>query len=376
MKRRDFLAYTALTGVALASGSALHGCGMPKFSVPRYSGKRLVVVKLDGGNDGLFSFFPEGYDEIGRHRPGLYKEAANAAIKISHEWRLNRHLQHLMPFWEQDEIAVLPYVGYPNPNTSHFKSAEIWETGYLPGASKSKEGWLGRLMDDGKLQVDGNESPVLSLAERETLIDKGRYRSGRSWIDNTAYGWFNHEFSHWLGHYKSHPMSKELEQQFHLYQWLADIAPASGFPQSPFGDQLAKVASMILAEKPFKVFYTTQTGYDTHLGQPERLSKLYFDLSLSLGTFAQTMKAAKCWAETLVFVYSEFGRTIDENKNLGTDHGAAGLCLLIGQAPLLAKYKRIEPKVDVVYMAGEPYLNHQVDFRDIYTDIEEGWLMS
>ena len=376
MKRRDFLTYTTLTGAALAAGGALHSCSQIKTPSPRYSGKRLVMVRLDGGNDGLFSFFPQDHDEIGRLRPVLYKKAANSAINISNEWLLNRHLQGLMSFWEQDEIAILPYVGYPHPNTSHFKSAEIWETGHLPGASSAKAGWLGRLMDDGRLHVEGNQAPVLSLAERETLLDKGLYKSGRTWIDNSAYRWFDHELAHWLGKHRTHPISKELEQQFHLYQWLADIVPAQGFPQSPFGDQLAKVASMILAEKPFKVFYTTQTGYDTHLGQPERLGKLYTDLALSLGTFAQSMKAANCWEEILVFVYSEFGRTIDENKNLGTDHGAAGLCLLIGQAPFLAKYKRLKPEVDIVYMAGEPFLNHQVDFRGIYTDVEQNWLIS
>ena len=207
-------------------------------------------------------------------------------------------------------------------------------------------------------------------------MNQGRYRQGFIWQNNEWLDWYSKDIQHWLSHYGNSPLGANLLRQYTLVQWLSDVRPHPGFPATALGYQLAQVTSMIHADKPFRVFYTAQGGYDTHLGAPQRLAFLYEDLGSSLATCIAALKASGHWKETLIFVYSEFGRTIDENTNLGTDHGTAGLCLLLGDNHLVKKYMAHRPEVRFVKLRNELYLDYQIDFRALYQSIESGWLLS
>jgi len=375
MRRRDFIRRSLLAGTTLSGYQVLQSCTTPVISVPSFKGKRLILLKLDGGNDGLFTFFPREHDFIDARRTQLSKFTKSNSIPFSGDWHLNYYFKDLLDVLESSEIAILPYVGYPQPNTSHFKSTEIWETARLPGASSEKTGWIGRLMDSGKLGIPGNEAPVLSVVDSEVLVDKGLTMEGYSWGGSELLQWYEKDLQHWLDHYRYSRLGDQMLRQYTMLQWLSDTNTLKGFPDTVLGDQLAKVAAMIQADKPFRVFYTTQEGYDTHLGAPSRLSRLYSDLGNSLSVFIRALKSSGHWRETLVFVYSEFGRTIDENENLGTDHGTAGLSILLGHNPLVEKYSKVKPEIQIMTLANEAYLSHQIDFRDLYRDLEEQWLL-
>ena len=169
MIRRKFIKVSAFSGLALSTAASITGCEPPDDIIP-FKGKRLILIKLDGGNDGIHSFFPKNDDFITSFRPKLSKYVKKEGISLSKDWLLNKDLKDLMPFIEINEMAILPCVGYPNPNTSHFKSSEIWDSASLPGEKNFITGWIGRLLDNGVLGLSNNETPVISLSEFEPLL--------------------------------------------------------------------------------------------------------------------------------------------------------------------------------------------------------------
>ncbi len=172
MDRRKFFKTSALAGMALGSGITGSSCEGPEAYLP-FNGKRLVLVKLSGGNDGLFALSPREHDVIDAARPTLSKAAKSNGIGVFEGWLLHNTLRELEPLLARGELALLPFVGYPAPNTSHFKSSEIWDAGFLPGEQFEKTGWIGRLLDAGTLAIPGNGAPAISLAESEALVIKG-----------------------------------------------------------------------------------------------------------------------------------------------------------------------------------------------------------
>ena len=374
MKRREFFKVSAQAGLALGIGTAGVSCEDSYIKGSAYSGKRLILIKLDGGNDGLFTCFPREHNIIDAARPGLSKQAKQNAIPIYGDWQLNYELKSLENYLGSGEIAILPFVGYPNPITSHFRATEIWDSAHLPGEVSGQSGWIGRMLDEGTLAIPGNDTPVISLSENETLLIKGEHKQGFTWLGNDLLHWYGEDVRHWLQHHKHSILASQLLREYNMLQELSNIIPRQGFPSTNLGNQLAKITSLVQQDKPFKVFFAMQGGYDTHTAAAGRLIDLYKDLNASLSALVSALKASLHWSETLVLVYSEFGRTVDENASGGTDHGAAGLCLLLGSNALIQKYAAITPEIRFIQMAGESYLAYQIDFRDLYADIRQKWL--
>jgi uncharacterized protein (DUF1501 family) len=375
MQRRGFIKQTIFSGLILGSTNLTISCEEEPV-LPGFHGKRLVLVCLGGGNDGLFSIFPREHDLIDSQRKGLKRESLNKAINLSGEWMWNAELAPLVDLWARKEMAILPFVGYPEPNTSHFVSSEIWEMGGTHLEIPNRTGWIGRLLDEGRLGISGNDTPVISLAGSETLFDRGTLRQGFHWQGNEFLEAFGGDLRHWLEHFQHGQQHDEMFRQYMLMQWLKDIQPSPGFPDTELGIQLAQVASMIRTDKPFRVFQISQGGYDTHTNAAARLKRLYADLARSLAAFSRVLRADGIWKDTLVFIYSEFGRTLKENANGGTDHGTAGLCLLLGSNALVSRYAEIPWEIRLQKLAGEDYLLHQIDFRDLYRDFTENWLFA
>ena len=132
---------------------------------------------------------------------------------------------------------------------------------------------------------------------------------------------------------------------------------------------------MIKKQKPFKVFHITHGSYDTHLGQIYRLNDLYNDLGGCLKTFAYDLNKMGEWMNTQVLIYSEFGRSIDDNANGGTDHGSAGPVFVLGGEQIYGSLTGIKPVYETYNIVDKPYLKHQIDFRDIFNRVINNWLL-
>jgi hypothetical protein len=256
----------------------------------------------------------------------------------------------------------LPFVGYPNPNTSHFKSEEIWETAKLPNENKKKTGWLGDLVENGLLKISGNNQPIINLHDDQTLFDKGINTDAFIWNDLNALIWYKNELEELVQKEKPNEIDIKIIEQFNKLNWMSKVKIEKGFSNSNFGQQIAKAATIINNELPFKVIHTKLSGFDTHLGETRRLPLLYQDLAYNLTKLKNNLIQSNLWENTSIFIYSEFGRTIDENKNEGTDHGHAGLSILIN-------HKKLNFNQPEIIETNQIYLTSQLDFREIYKEI-------
>ena len=143
-----------------------------------------------------------------------------------------------------------------------------------------------------------------------------------------------------------------------------------------FGSQLMSASQIIQRDLSYPVLHYVLGGFDTHGGQIERLTDLYEDFSVSLSRFAADLKRSGHWKDTLVFVYSDFGRTIDENVSGGTDHGFSGLSLLAGgDLSAFSSFADISsiPDPRFINRRGELFLAHEHDFREVLKG-GEGWM--
>ena len=163
MQRRDFLKLTGLTPLLLA---------VPEVyaQVPAVHWERvLVLVELRGGNDGLNTVVPYQDEQYYRLRPQL-AVPRQSVVQLSEQLGFNPALEPLMPVWQAHELAIVLGVGYPNPNRSHFRSIEIWDT-----ASNSdevlQEGWIARLFARQKMLDTPTRPPTLA-----SQVDAARRR--------------------------------------------------------------------------------------------------------------------------------------------------------------------------------------------------------
>ena len=140
------------------------------------------------------------------------------------------------------------------------------------------------------------------------------------------------------------------------------------------GNDLATISSIIGYNKPFKVFHLVHGSYDTHQFQTHRLNQLYNDLGKCLKTFAYDLNKMGEWNNTQVLIYSEFGRSIDENSNGGTDHGTAGPVFVLGGEQIYESLVNLEPTYEIYSRYNTPMLKHQVDFRDVFKTVINNWL--
>ena len=378
MNRRKFL-------FTLSLGLGLIGIYLPKLFNTRknnfdvtFNGKRLIIIHLDGGNDGLFTIAPRENDIINAHRKSLMKELSSGIIWDG-DLLLNKHLGDFADLFSKGWLSIIPNVGYPEPNTSHFISSEIWATGSLPSEGLRRTGWFGKLIQENKFNMGVLNQSAISFESGRHLIFQGETNHGVSYSKNNISSTLNRELHELvyknIEYYKGYQeIYRELKTHLNLSNLFADIEPSNGYPNTAFGKKLATISYMITKQKPFKVFHIKHGGYDTHLGQNYRLNNLYLDLSSCLKTFAYDLNKMGEWMNTQVLIYSEFGRSIDENTNGGTDHGTAGPVFVLGGKQIYGNLADIKPIYETYNIIDKPYLRHQIDFRDIFNRVIGNWL--
>jgi uncharacterized protein (DUF1501 family) len=270
---------------------------------------------------------------------------------------------------------LIPNVGYPENvwSGSHFVSADIWETGQLPGENSLKTGWIGRMLDRNAFNVEIPDWPVLKLDEGQRMFDRGTHKTGISWFGNETYK----VIQSYADSYYANATTKEEEGYniYRLHQRLAKIEPSPIYSPTSIGQQLAYAEAIIREEIPIKVIHLAQTGYDTHVNTRGVLPNLYQDLLSNLKLFVSSLKSSGYWRDTQIFMYSEFGRSLDENADGGTDHGAAGHVFTLGGIDIFDDPKfNYTPILDTYSISTNHYLRHQLDYRDILANYEHGWL--
>jgi uncharacterized protein (DUF1501 family) len=334
-------------------------------------GRVLVVIQLDGGNDGLNTIVPFGDDAYARNRPVL-KLATDRLIKVSDGIGLHPAMGQAGKPLESGQLAIVPGVGYPNPNRSHFASMAIWQTARLDPEEHAGPGWLGRGLDATAgassmfigagaipLTIRGRRSLASSLERIDDLtLDPALARPGISVHGDDLAAFVRRST---LDAYASSDRLAELAK---------DQSSTARYPGTGLANRLKVVARLIKGGYAARVFYTLQSGYDTHAQQANTHFGLLGELSSALKAFLDDLADAKLAGRVLVLGFSEFGRRVRENGSAGTDHGAAG--------PVLQAGPCVEPGLRGAYPSltdlDNGDLKPVVDFRRVYATILENWL--
>jgi uncharacterized protein (DUF1501 family) len=337
-----------------------------------FLGNRQIVVtlQLNGGNDGLNTFIPYEnplYYEY-RRNIGIPK---NDVLKIANGMGFHPIMTGMHQIIQDGNLSVIQNVGYPNPNRSHFRSVEIWQT--ATGSTEySSTGWLGRYLDStckgddpiGGMTIDSIDAPALrgQAAHSLTMTDPIRFekqlKALKSGQDDPIIEHPNLDFVRKLmiGSFEG---SDQIQSALEKTKTGMPIYPKHGLATN-----LSWVARMIKGELPTSVYYTSLGGFDTHVNQKPKHQNLWKEVSESVKAFYDDMKAAGLLQNVTLMIFSEFGRRARENGS-GTDHGAAAPVFVIGGGN---KGKIIGANPDLSDLNNGD-LKFQTDFRSIYAAI-------
>lgn len=365
MQRRDFLKLVGLAPVGLAFPPPLRAgedCG-------RWS-RVLVLVELAGGNDGLNTVVPYADPAYRRLRPNL-GVGRDRVMPLSEAVGFNDALTALRPSWDGGELAVVLGVGYPEPNRSHFRSIEIWETG-SDADDYLDEGWVASVFEtchppqdfaaDGVVIGRGYDGPLagpgmrnISLRTPEEFVKQ----SGRAQLTEAETE--NPSLQHILR------VQRDIQLAAASLSSRLDSAPSLDveFPRSRVGRELETAGRLLAAGIPVAVIKVTHGGFDTHANQRGQHDRLLRELAEGLAAFRTAVMGLDRWSDTLVMTYSEFGRRAAENGSSGTDHGTAAPHFLMGGRVVGGLYGR-QPALDRL-VDGD--LVHAVDFRSLYATV-------
>ena len=372
MQRRRFLKL-ASTAPLLPAFLQVPGGGLS-------TGKTLIVLQLSGGNDGLNTVVPYAHDAYHRARPTL-GISETTVLPVDKSLGLGFHpaFAPLRGLLDVGEMSVVNSVGYPNPDRSHFRSMDIWQTGSGSG-DYCQTGWLGRYLDHHCAGKPRHHA--LDLDEGVSLALRGERRSGFAFgdtrqLNRTAKNRFHHAAV------ERAATGDHAELQF-LYKTLADTqqsaaylseksrqhAARAAYPKGKFGRDLRQIAELMTAGTDTRVYYAALGGFDTHARQAGRQQRLLKEYAEGTAALIEDLKRHRLFDETLILTFSEFGRRVAQNAGGGTDHGTANNVFLMSGQLRRAGFYNAAPDLEHL---NEGDLVHRVDFRSVYTDAL-GWL--
>jgi uncharacterized protein (DUF1501 family) len=379
--RRAFL-QTALGGSSLiALAPAVPGflARTARAAAPEADGRVLVVVQLDGGNDGINTLIPFADEGYARHREAL-RVAAGKVLKLDDRVGLHPAMKAAADLLESGRLAVVPGVGYPNPTRSHFESMAVWHSARLDPEERGGPGWLGRAFDAAP-GSGGSEAPSLYVGAGAVPAALRGRRASAAALERAEELALDPAAAPARALATDDPgdglmafVRRSALDAYASADRIAGLARggdgSARYPASGLGARLRLVARLLKGGHPARVYYTSQSGYDTHAGQLPTHNGLLFELSEALKSFLDDLAAAGLGGRVLVLCFSEFGRRVAENASAGTDHGTSGPVLLAGpgvRAGVAGAYPSLTDLED-----GD--LKTLVDFRRVYATVLGGWL--
>jgi uncharacterized protein (DUF1501 family) len=389
MQRRRFLQSSALASTLLLVPKFLHALDRPETRLaarlrdaPSSAARRLIVVQLGGGNDGLNTLVPYRNDLYYKARPTLALRESEGLLPLDGELALHPAMKGLKNLFDQGQVAICNAVGYPNPDRSHFRSMDIWQSG-SGSELLLNTGWLGRYLDS----TCGPNAPAyqaLEIDDTLSLALKGAQRNGLALKNPGKFHQLTQ--SRYLSALSQEkiatPAGSELD---YLYKTLAETASSADYlfekskihastatyPNTEFGKSLKTTAELIGSGVESRVYYLALSGFDTHVRQHEQQGHLLGELSDGLAALAADLQKSNEWHNTLVMVFSEFGRRVSQNASNGTDHGTANNVFLLSGA--LRKAGLLNQPASLADL-DQGDLRYQLDFRSLYASILTDWL--
>ena len=370
MNRRNFLTLTGtFTGGSLLLPNFLHAFGSQKNRI--VGDQCLVFVQLSGGNDGLNTFIPFDNPLYYELRPTI-SLSKNTVIGHNKGMAFHPALKGLAQMQQNGDLSVIQNVGYPEPNRSHFRSQEIWQT-----ASDSNqyinEGWLGRYLD---LQChDHTPTAGINLDNVDNLSLKGQQPNSITVKNPSVFKTKNQKEE--LGQLSANPQldfvrkiaNSVIDGSDEIQKALAKSTAEISYPKTALATNLAWIARLIKGNLNSKVYNTSLNGFDTHDNQLTIHNNKLTELNDALYSFYNDLKNAQLLQNVTIVVFSEFGRRVKDNGK-GTDHGTAAPMFIIGgqnQGNIIGNNPNLAN-------LDQGDLKHEIDFRSVYASLLENKL--
>jgi len=405
MKRRDFVKNIGLASLSapfVVNNISFQAIQKKLFDIPKSSDDHvLVIIRLNGGNDGLNTVFPiDQYDHLLIQRPNILIPE-NQIIPATSELGFHPVMTGIGNLFNNGKTTVVQNVGYPQQNRSHFRSMDIWTSGSLePSETK---GWLGRNFDEQypnfPADYPNNQYPdpfAISMGNSISATCQGimsnfsslvsnpsntvNLNQNQSLNDGTYYG-CNIEFVSILIE-QTNLYGAQINSAYNAGSSLSSLYYQNNDPQQDFKSQLAKemhyVAQMISGGLQTKVFILNINGFDTHGGQVDAIDfstgehpELIKNVSDAIEAFQDDIEQLGLDHRVLGMTFSEFGRQIASNDSMGTDHGEAAPLFLFGSClsnQIIGPNPIIEDQI-----TNQKAVEMQIDFRDIYASVLKDW---
>jgi uncharacterized protein (DUF1501 family) len=386
----------ATVTLSLAAPSFLTAIAQAQSSNPN---RRLVVVYLGGGNDSLNTLI--GYRDAAYYsrRPSIAVPAGQV-LQVGTDasgmtMGLHPRLAGLHAIFNEGRLALVQRTGYPNSSRSHFEASDVWGTANPQNSTTS--GWLGRYLDTLPRPLDAlaawnttGETPrallsgtsgVPAIPNASTYTFGSPNRGAAALQERAAAQTMAVNPAAGRPHlaYLNGASRGAIETLDRVAQ-ASQYTPTVAYPGNGFAQSLRTIAGAIVRGIGSRVYWTTTGGYDTHSGQGGGGGGPYGDLMGTLGdgvaAFYTDIRNQGLAADTTIIVFSEFSRRISENGSAGTDHGAAGVMMVLGGAVrggLYGTAPQLSP--------GHPTLEnnsgdvrHETDFRSVYARLLDNWL--
>lgn len=391
--RRDFMRMGALFVSIGVTAPAFLTRTVEAVSRTGASPRILVVVQLSGGNDGLNTVVPYSDPKYRELRPTLAL-AEDELLPLDHRLALHGAMARLHERYARGEVAIIEGVGYPNPNRSHFRSMEIWQTAVPEKIERS--GWIGRYLDAnccGTAPAKGVEVSNAAIAIGGTLplslwtshvlvpaigtINAFQFQTDGEYPDDRQ-----NQLSAIREIYarSSSPREYEefvrnvgrgaLETSERIQQLARSYTPRVTYPNDQFSQNLKLIAQLMQADLGTRIYYLALGGFDTHARQARTHATLLKTLSDGVDAFLADVEAQGRADEVLIVSFSEFGRRVRQNGSDGTDHGTAAPMFAIGQKVRGGIHGDAPDLVNLV----EGDLKYEIDFRAVYATVLEEWL--
>ncbi len=392
--RRNFLSTLGITGgmgmvlgqmPVQASQMTPLGAGLLNAD----SDRSLVLIQLNGGNDGLNTLVPlYDYDYYRSLRPRIALNQNNL-INLTDDFALPNTMQDIMSLWNEGAMKVIHNVGYPNPNLSHFRGSDIWTSGSNSDEILSS-GWLGRWLDN-EYPEFANEPPRIPPAiqigsygslvfnngmfnlsvtvsnpeELADIAENGELYDANA-LPDTCYG-NELSFVRTVSN-TTFVFAEAIKEAFDASTTQAEYENIF----DNLADQLRIVARLIKGNLGAKIYMVSISGFDTHADQNQTHPFIWQGISSAVKSFYDDLTAADKANDVLTMTFSEFGRRIEENASAGTDHGTAAPMFLFG--PGLAGNGFAGTRSDLQNPDEFGNLQFSTDFRDVYATVLEHWL--
>jgi uncharacterized protein (DUF1501 family) len=379
ISRRDLLRRSTLVSLAPTVPGFL--ARTVRAAAPNRDARILVIIQLDGGNDGINTVVPYKDEGYTKNRRDL-RLGPNELIKLDVQAGvgLNAAMQPMTKLFEDGRLAVIQGVGYPNPSRSHFESMAVWHSARTTAENRDGCGWLGRGLDTAPRPARGAPAAIFLSRSDLPLAIRGRRAVATAMTGPDDFTLKSDADPRGDGAGSSTSSLASFVQRSALDAYaFADqmAAMAQGrsanvnYPSTTLAERLKLVALLIRAGLGSRVYYAIQPGYDTHSVQGARHAELLAELAGAMRAFQDDLSSAKLDDRVAVLCFSEFGRRVEENGSRGTDHGTAGPVFLVGSC---VRGALLGTPPSLVDLDPEGDLKMTTDFRRVYATVLEKWL--